>query len=473
MVNIKNKFNSAGLHSLYEKADENNALLAVNTDLVQDRYNRKTKKLEKKQNDKLEAMRFAFADIEKEIDDRMADAMRKFNTKDYWYRREAIQTWRKTRDNDPQAFVKFEAHLHELDDKKYAKEASVRTKLKASLEKKICTDPKQIEEKKRLYEEAKVLAEKELKEYRSKQEELKTAKILKLSQKAKVKDDKYTAKIQKLEVKVNKSNPMEQLDEKVLLKLDHLTMQFGGLKAVDDLSIEVKKGEIFGLIGPNGAGKTTVFNCITQFYKPTKGKVYFKDRTGETILLNDYPVHDVIKHGIVRTFQNVELIKEVTVLDNLLIGGHVQYRSSLLAQFLHLPILKKEELAVKKKALEVLEFMGLSLYKDMLAWGLPYGVLKKIEIARTLMNNPQLIILDEPAAGLNDSETADLAKLIQKIQQTYNCTILLVEHDMGLVMDICDTVCAISFGKLLGIGTTEEIQANPKVQEAYLGSSED
>jgi branched-chain amino acid transport system ATP-binding protein len=201
--------------------------------------------------------------------------------------------------------------------------------------------------------------------------------------------------------------------------------------------------------------------------------VFFKDRTGETILLNNYPVHDVIKHGIVRTFQNVELIKEVTVLENLLIGGHVQYRSSLVAQFLHLPILKKEELAVKKKALEVLEFMGLSLYKDMLAWGLPYGVLKKIEIARTLMNNPQLIILDEPAAGLNDSETADLAKLIKKIQQAYNCTILLVEHDMGLVMDICDTVCAISFGKLLGIGTAEEIQANPKVQEAYLGSSED
>ena len=473
MVSIRNKISSAGLHSLYEKVDENNALLAVNTDLVTERCDRKVKNLKKQQNRKLEAMRFAFADIEKETDNRMADAMRKFNTRDYWYRREAVQTWRKTRDNDPKAFEKYEARLQELDARKYAKEAALRAKIKASLAKKICTDPKQIEEKKKLYVEAKLLADQELSEFCSKQEEIKAAKIEKLSQKAKAKNEKYEAKIQKKEAAVNKSNPMEELDDNVLLKLDHLTMQFGGLKAVDDLSFEVKKGEIFGLIGPNGAGKTTVFNCITQFYKPTKGKVYFKDRTGETILLNHYPVHDVIKHGIVRTFQNVELIKEVTVLDNLLIGGHVQYRSSLLAQFLHLPILKKEELAVKKKALEVLEFMGLSLYKDMLAWGLPYGVLKKIEIARTLMNNPQLIILDEPAAGLNDSETADLAKLIQKIQKAYNCTILLVEHDMGLVMDICDTVCAISFGKLLGIGTTEEIQANPKVQEAYLGSSED
>ena len=473
MVSIKNKFDSARLHSLYEKVDEKHALLAVNTDLVKNNCDRKIKRFEKKQNHKLQAIAFAFADIEKETDSRMADRMRKFNTKDYWYRREAIQTWRKTRDQDPKAFEKYEARLHALDEKKYEKEAKIRAGIKASLAKKICTDPVQIEEKKKLYLEEKDKADKKTEEFRSKSQGLCNAKLQKLQQKAETKEKKYAAKIQKLEAAVSKSNHMEQLGNDVLLKLDHLTMQFGGLKAVDDLSIEVKKGEIFGLIGPNGAGKTTVFNCITQFYKPTKGKVYFKDRTGETILLNNYPVHDVIKHGIVRTFQNVELIKEVSVLDNLLIGGHVQYRSSLAAQFLHLPILRKEEIAVRKKALEVLEFMGLSLYKDMLAWGLPYGVLKKIEIARTLMNNPQLIILDEPAAGLNDSETADLAKLIQKIRETYNCTILLVEHDMGLVMDICDTVCAISFGKLLGIGTTEEIQANPKVQEAYLGSSED
>ena len=250
-------------------------------------------------------------------------------------------------------------------------------------------------------------------------------------------------------------------------------MQFGGLKAVDDLSFEVKNGEIFGLIGPNGAGKTTVFNCITQFYKPTKGKLLFREKTGNIIKLTDYVVHNVIKKGIVRTFQNVEVVKEITVLENLLVAAHSQYHSSLFTQFLHLPYLKKEEKAIRAKAEEVLEFMGLSLYKNWLAWGLPYGVLKKIEIARTLMNNPQLIILDEPAAGLNDSETADLTKLIRKIQEKYKCTILLVEHDMGLVMDICDTVCAISFGKLLAIGNTEEIQANKEVQAAYLGYSEE
>ncbi|MBE6142741.1 MAG: ABC transporter ATP-binding protein [Erysipelotrichaceae bacterium] len=268
-------------------------------------------------------------------------------------------------------------------------------------------------------------------------------------------------------------NDEELLDENIVLKVENLTMQFGGLKAVDNLSFEVKKGEIFGLIGPNGAGKTTVFNCITQFYKPTKGKLLFQEKSGNTITLTDYVVHDIVKKGIVRTFQNVEVVKEISVIDNLLVAAHSQYRSSLFTQFLHLPSLKKEELAMRKKAEEVLEFMGLSLYKDWLAWGLPYGILKKIEIARTLMNNPQLIILDEPAAGLNDTETAELTKLIRKIQDKYGCTILLVEHDMGLVMDICDTVCAISFGKLLAIGTTEEIQKNKEVQAAYLGTQEE
>ena len=304
---------------------------------------------------------------------------------------------------------------------------------------------------------------------------------VKLENKFKSLDDKHNSKEQRLLSKVNLlkeklgklSKDEYTLDENVLLKVDHLTMQFGGLKAVDDLSFEVKKGEIFGLIGPNGAGKTTVFNCITQFYNPTKGNVYFQDHGGSTILLNDIKVHDVVKKGIVRTFQNVEVVKEVTVLENLLIAAHTQYHSTLFSQFLHLPILKKEELAIRQKALEVLDFLGLSLYKDYLAWGLPYGILKKIEIARTLMNNPQLIILDEPAAGLNDSETAELAELIKKIQDKYNCAILLVEHDMGLVMDICDTVCAISFGKMLAVGTTEEIQNNKDVQSAYLGTAEE
>ena len=260
------------------------------------------------------------------------------------------------------------------------------------------------------------------------------------------------------------------LPDNVVLDVKDLCMYFGGVKAVDGLSFQVKKGEIFGLIGPNGAGKTTVFNCITQFYKPTSGQLYFENKSGQVVDLNKEKVHDVILQGIVRTFQNVEVIREVSVLDNLLIAGHRQYTSSLATQTLHLPLLKKEEKVVRERALKVLDFMGLTPYKDWYAMGLPYGVLKKIEIARTLMCDPQLIILDEPAAGLNDTETAELAKLIRKIKDEYNCTILLVEHDMGLVMDICDTICAISFGKLLALGTPEEIQNNEGVRTAYLGN---
>lgn len=262
-----------------------------------------------------------------------------------------------------------------------------------------------------------------------------------------------------------------KLPEGVVLDVKDLCMYFGGVKAVDGLSFQVKKGEIFGLIGPNGAGKTTVFNCITQFYKPTAGTLHFENKSGQTVDLNKEKVHDVILQGIVRTFQNVEVIRELSVLDNLLIAGHRQYTANLAEQTLHLPILRQEERVIRARAMKVLAFMGLTAYKDWYAMGLPYGVLKKIEIARTLMCDPQLIILDEPAAGLNDSETAELAKLIRRIQEEYKCTILLVEHDMGLVMDICDTICAISFGKLLALGTPDEVQANKDVQAAYLGDS--
>lgn len=264
-----------------------------------------------------------------------------------------------------------------------------------------------------------------------------------------------------------------QLQKDNVLEVQDLCMYFGGVRAVDGLSFHVKKGEIFGLIGPNGAGKTTVFNCITQFYKPTSGTIYFENKSGQVVSLNREKVHNVILHGVVRTFQNVEVIRELTVLENLLIAGHRQYTSNLVQQALHMPILRKEERVIRERAMKVLEFMGLTDYQDWYAMGLPYGVLKKIEIARTLMCDPQLIILDEPAAGLNDSETAELAKLIRRIRDEYQCTILLVEHDMGLVMDICDTVCAISFGKLLAIGTPQQVQADEQVQSAYLGAAEE
>ena len=246
-------------------------------------------------------------------------------------------------------------------------------------------------------------------------------------------------------------------------------MYFGGLHAVEDLSFSVKRGEIFGLIGPNGAGKTTVFNCITQFYKVTSGNIFFLNKQGETVDMNRVAVHDVILEGIVRTFQNVEVVREITVLENLLVAATRQYTANLFEQMLHLPILRQEEIVIRRRADRVLKFLGLEPYRDMIAFGLPYGILKKIEIARTLMCDPQLIILDEPAAGLNDTETAELSGLIRRIREEYDCTILLVEHDMGLVMDVCERICAISFGKLLGIGSPAEIQANKAVQEAYLG----
>ena len=270
------------------------------------------------------------------------------------------------------------------------------------------------------------------------------------------------------------SNEMDrELEEGVALEAEELKMHFGGVKAVDGLSFKVREGEIFGLIGPNGAGKTTVFNCITQFYKPTAGKLLFRGRGGKAIDLTRERVHDVILHGIVRTFQNVEVIRELTVLENLLIAGHRQFGSGLFSCALHLPRLRAEEEVVRARAMRVLEFMGLTEYSSHYAFGLPYGVLKKIEIARTLMCSPRLIILDEPAAGLNDTETAELAGLIRRIRDEYNCTILLVEHDMGLVMDVCDNICAIAFGKLLAYGTPAVIQKDEGVQQAYLGADDE
>ena len=295
----------------------------------------------------------------------------------------------------------------------------------------------------------------------------------KYSVKLEAESAKLTQKLQKLEVAIEKEKSAKTrqqiLPEDVILSVKGLKMYFGGLKAVDDLDFEVKRGEIFGLIGPNGAGKTTVFNCITQFYKPTGGELLFTTKDDETITLTDYKVHDIVLKGIARTFQNVEVVKEVSVIDNLLIAATRQYSSSLFTQMFHLPKLKKEEKMLRAKADKVLEYMDLSAYRDRLCWGLPYGVLKKVEIARALMCDPQLIILDEPAAGLNESETAGLAKLINKIRQDLNCTILLVEHDMSLVMNVCDHICAISFGRKLAYGTPEDVQSSKAVQEAYLG----
>lgn len=263
------------------------------------------------------------------------------------------------------------------------------------------------------------------------------------------------------------------LSENEVLKIDQLSIQFGGLKAVDNLSFTIHDKEIYGLIGPNGAGKTTVFNCITQFYKPNHGTIEFRLKDGSSTNLVTHKVHEIIRLGLVRTFQNVELIRELSVLDNVLIGGHIDFKASMLAQALKLPNARREEKVLREEAEGILKRLGIYNRKDMMVFGQPYGILKKVEMARTLMSRPSLIILDEPAAGLNDVETLQLAQLIRTVRNEFECAILLVEHDMRLVMDVCDRICAINFGKFLAEGTAKEIQSNLLVQEAYLGSKEE
>ncbi len=258
---------------------------------------------------------------------------------------------------------------------------------------------------------------------------------------------------------------------RTLLDLKNVSMNFGGLKAVDSLSLHIKEKEIVGIIGPNGAGKTTVFNCITQFYKNYEGEITLLDKTNNKIDLRDIHVTNVIDKGIARTFQNLELVPDLSVLDNVLVGAHNQYKTGIIHHILRFPAIKEEK-AIREKALDVLDFMNLTHIKDLYAGGQPYGIRKKIEIARTLMSNPQLIILDEPAAGLNDSETDELESLIYKIRDEYNTSILLIEHDMGFVMNICNRVCAINFGKFIAMDTPKKIQLHPEVQEAYLGKDD-
>ncbi len=257
-----------------------------------------------------------------------------------------------------------------------------------------------------------------------------------------------------------------------ILTLENLSMSFGGLKAVDNLSLSIYQGETIGLIGPNGAGKTTVFNCVTQFYKDYQGKILFKPNDGEQIDLRDVKVTDVINHGLARTFQNVELVPDLSIIDNLLIGAHHLYRTGIFSHIFRTKKMRNEEKQLREKGIEILKFLGIVHLKDFFVKGQPYGILKKVEIARTLMSDPTLIILDEPAAGLNDQETDELEKIIKQIKQQYQVTILLIEHDMGFVMNLCDRVCAINFGRFLAFDTPKNIQQNKAVQEAYLGGEE-
>ena len=262
--------------------------------------------------------------------------------------------------------------------------------------------------------------------------------------------------------------PERDLDKTPILECRHLGIDFGGLKAVDDFNLIIGRTEIAGLIGPNGAGKTTVFNLLTKVYQPTRGIIMLDgyDTAGKT-------TEQINRMGIARTFQNIRLFDNLSVEDNVKIGLHNQEPYSALTGVLRLPKYWRQEKAAHERSMELLSIFEMQDLADHRAGSLPYGAQRRLEIVRALATNPSLLLLDEPAAGMNPSETAELMEHIVKIRDTFQIAVLLIEHDMRLVMGICEGICVLNFGRVIAKGTSEEIQANPVVIEAYLGKKKE
>ena len=259
----------------------------------------------------------------------------------------------------------------------------------------------------------------------------------------------------------------QDIDKLPVLDVRNLGIDFGGLTAVDSFNITIGPTEISGLIGPNGAGKTTIFNLLTGVYQPTRGSVLVNG-----IDIKGMPIHKVNKLGIARTFQNIRLFTDMTALDNVKVGMHNNIKCSFIESLLHLPSYKRSEEKANAKAMELLDFMGLAEFADVKAGSLPYGVQRRLEIVRALASNPSIILLDEPAAGMNPSETAELMHQIRRIRDTFHIAIFLIEHDMNLVMNVCEAIAVVNYGRIIAKGTPEEIRSNPAVIEAYLGKEE-